>query len=161
MFATQATDFFFSDIFFSKRMQKRKREQNNYSKPRKRISQSGLLPQQWTQSHWHECYKVVWFCCMVDLIPCGNPSYRDLLSRDCANIVVVITQPMVFRAVILKRGYPYNYCYYVISLTTYLRHSQYRWRLFQSLLSCHTKFCGQSSESKQIIRTDHIQPRQL
>ena len=51
---------------------------------------------------------------------------------------------------------PYDYYYYVITLTTY---SQYRSRLFRSLLSCHTKFCGKSSESKQIIRADHAQPR--
>ena len=54
---------------------------------------------------------------------------------------------------------PYDYYYYVITLTIYLRHSQYRSRLFRSLLSCHTKFYGKSSESKQIIRADHAQPR--
>lgn len=32
-------------------------------------------------------------------------------------------------------------------------------RLYRSLLSCQTKFCGKSSESKQIIRADHAQPR--
>ncbi len=32
-------------------------------------------------------------------------------------------------------------------------------RLFRSLLSCHTKFCGKSSESKQIIRADYASPR--
>ena len=49
----------------------------------------------------------------------------------------------------------YGYYYYIITVPTNFRHSQYRSRHFQSLLSCHTIFCGKSAESKQIVRSDH------
>ena len=49
----------------------------------------------------------------------------------------------------------YGYYCYVITVLTNFRHSQYRSRHFQSLLSCHTIFCGKSAESKQIVRSDH------
>ena len=61
-----------------------------------------------------------------------------------------------YSVLLLLLVWPYGSHQYVITLTSYLRHSQYRSRLFQSLLSRHTKFCGKSSESKQIIRSDQV-----
>ena len=62
----------------------------------------------------------------------------------------------LYRVLLLLLVWPYGLHQYVITVTTYLRHSQYRLRLFRSLLSCHTKFCGKSSESKQMLRSDQL-----
>ena len=51
---------------------------------------------------------------------------------------------------------PYGHYYYVITLTTYFRHSLYSSRLFLSLLSCHTIFCGRSHKYFVLIRRDQV-----
>ena len=51
---------------------------------------------------------------------------------------------------------PYSHYNNVKTLTTYFRHSEYSSRLFRSLLSCHTIFCGKSHKYFVLIRWDHV-----
>ena len=82
-------------------------------------------------------------------------SLHYLIIVPKVSTVVIMVARVFYTETHLYVVSPYGYYYYAVTLTTYLRHICSS-RLFQSLWSHYTIFCGRSHEYCVLIRRDHI-----